>query len=78
MRPKFSGRKLRMKTFAFGEMCLYYGAFGAKGPAGAGQKILRNFFKKVDFWRVPANGSFYGHFELFSGPFLGPLCYIAF
>ena len=61
-----------MKTFAFGEMCLYYGAFGAKGPAGAGQKFFRKFFKKVDFlgsWQmVPSIGTL----SYFRDPFWDP------
>ena len=35
--------------------------------------FFAQLFQKVDFLGVPPNGSFYGYFELFSGPFLGPL-----
>ena len=44
---------LQAKKIIFGEISLNYGAFGAKGPARAGQKTLRNFSEKVDFLGVP-------------------------
>ena len=47
-------RFYKLKISPSAKLAFNYGAFGAKEPARAGQKIIwRNFFKKVDFFRGP-------------------------
>ena len=69
MRPKYSCgilQILQAKNYGtLQKLAFNYGAFGAIGPARAGQKTLRNFFKKVDFWgsretlREPQSASYF-------------------
>ena len=45
-------RFYKLKISPSAKLAFYYGAFGAKGPARAGQKTLRNFSAKIVFLGV--------------------------